>query len=981
MADDMLKYGLQILAIQETHMQGTGVEEIRTSTGKRKYNLFYTGADNNKHHGVGIIAEKELDAEFRVINDRICMLTTKIQTENNTRELAFISTYAHTLVNSEKKPELREEFYEALDRTISNVNNRALLVIGGDFNAKTGTGYENYKENMGKYGKGMINTNGEHLLEMAAKNELLLANTMFYHKKAHRTTWVCPERRNEHRTAQGEIRRNPYRNQIDYVIVKKDHKIMLQDARSYSGIETNTDHRLVKTTMKIEWYKVFEKKNKEKKLNLLKLKTQDIREKYQTQTKLNYEEREKEKDPEEYQTPQEQWNNITNACLTAAKEILGSTERGKRINDERIQELSEHQKKLRNDMNATSDKEKRNNIRKERNKVLSRIHKIRQEQELNQIEEQTREVENSKSDSTQMYKAVRVLSSMKPKKKLVVDGENGLAIGEKEQAAIITKYFKSVFSIEGEMDMEHIEPCEMTTPFTGIEITKAIASLKNNKSAGCDNIKAELLKYSSRDIHEGIAATLNNMARTGEYPIEVKTGILVPLPKPGKPQGPPKNLRPVILLSILRKILAICLIRRVTDKLNSKIPLSQAAYREGRSTTEHVFTFKILAEKAITSSNYKIHLLMLDMSKAFDTMRRETLMKDLRSVLDRDELHLMYILLKDVQFQVRAGSELGEPILTNIGGPQGDCLSALLFTFYLAKSLEDKENEYDHCYAKSKDAPTITETIPAHLQDHIYMREIDHLNIDQQYADDTGWATTNPGFIEYIKKTIPARLLTRNLGVNVDKTEEYTISKDSSEEWKSCKYLGSLLDTKNDIKRRTGLAIDAFNKLKHFFTSKHAQTDTKIRIFNAFVSSIFLYNSELWTTTSAINHKIDVLQRSFLRRILDVRRRDRVRNVDVYERTRTTPWSITIKRRRLSWFGHLLRLQPETPARQALNEFYRRTKRPQGRPTTTWISQLKKDLLNIADLNNLDHVTHVANDRPAWRSLIECAMSTDGERI
>ena len=115
----------------------------------------------------------------------------------------------------------------------------------------------------------------------------------------------------------------------------------------------------------------------------------------------------------------------------------------------------------------------------------------------------------------------------------------------------------------------------------------------------------------------------------------------------------------------------------------------------------------------------------------------------------------------------------------------------------------------------------------------------------------------------------------------------------------------------------------------------------------------------------------------FLRRILDVRRRDRVRNIDVYEKTRTTPWTTTIKR----WFGHLLRLQPETPAKQARNEFYRRTKRPQGRPATTWISQLKKDLLNIVDLNDLDHVIHIANDRPAWRRLIECAMSTDGERI
>ncbi len=57
----------------------------------------------------------------------------------------------------------------------------------------------------------------------------------------------------------------------------------------------------------------------------------------------------------------------------------------------------------------------------------------------------------------------------------------------------------------------------------------------------------------------------------------------------------------------------------------------------------------------------------------------------------------MYILLKYIQFQVRVRSELGDPILTTIRGLQGDCLSALQFTSYLAKPLEDKENEYDHC--------------------------------------------------------------------------------------------------------------------------------------------------------------------------------------------------------------------------------------------------------------------------------------------
>ena len=85
--------------------------------------------------------------------------------------------------------------------------------------------------------------------------------------------------------------------------------------------------------------------------------------------------------------------------------------------------------------------------------------------------------------------------------------------------------------------------------------------------------------------------------------------------------GPPGNLLPIILLSILRMILAICMFRRCLEKLLQKVPPTQATYQQGRSTAELVFTFKVLAEKAITSENYKIMLVLLDMSKAFDTVR------------------------------------------------------------------------------------------------------------------------------------------------------------------------------------------------------------------------------------------------------------------------------------------------------------------------------------------------------------------------
>ena len=127
---------------------------------------------------------------------------------------------------------------DQLDKTVNDIASRNIVLVLGDFNAKPGSGWSEFPGNMGEFGKGLISSSGRILLEFLTKQDLLLTNTTFYHKIAHRTTWTAPERINPHNSKDGTPRRNPYRNQIDYAIMKKFHRRFVTDSRSYGGITT-----------------------------------------------------------------------------------------------------------------------------------------------------------------------------------------------------------------------------------------------------------------------------------------------------------------------------------------------------------------------------------------------------------------------------------------------------------------------------------------------------------------------------------------------------------------------------------------------------------------------------------------------------------------------------------------------------------------------------------------------------------------------
>ena len=182
---------------------------------------------------------------------------------------------------------------------------------------------------------------------------------------------------------------------------------------------------------------------------------------------------------------------------------------------------------------------------------------------------------------------------------------------------------------------------------------------------------------------------------------------------------------------------------------------------------------------------------MLDMSKAFDTIQRGTLYSDLEEILNPDELNLIHLLLNDVFLAVKLKNETGKTFKSLIGSPQGDAASALFFIIYLAICLKIAYNKIEE--ERKKHAQVQNE--------HNYCKtpcSVD-FEVDQQFADDISWLTTSKSHIYHVEKAVPKALEERNLFVNKSKTEFYNISRNSSEDWKKCKLVGSKLDSKEDI--------------------------------------------------------------------------------------------------------------------------------------------------------------------------------------
>eukprot|EP00795_Rhopilema_esculentum_P001927 gene1927-16438_t len=180
-------------------------------------------------------------------------------------------------------------------------------------------------------------------------------------------------------------------------------------------------------------------------------------------------------------------------------------------------------------------------------------------------------------------------------------------------------------------------------------------------------------------MHREIAKIFIKVAETGGNITELTLGFLKPLQKPRKQRGPVVN--PTHQFTVyLTKSPYNMLHHKNMEQVRKTYPLEQSAYQPGRSSTEQVFAMKTLAEKAIVSNDYKLYLLLLDISKAFDVVDRKKLFEELEDILDDDEL--LSKITNQPELKVKVRNKVGETFTTNTGIMQEDCLSAVLFILF-----------------------------------------------------------------------------------------------------------------------------------------------------------------------------------------------------------------------------------------------------------------------------------------------------------
>ena len=219
---------------------------------------------------------------------------------------------------------------------------------------------------------------------------------------------------------------------------------------------------------------------------------------------------------------------------------------------------------------------------------------------------------------------------------------------------------------------------------TEAEVEKIIKSLPSNKAPGIDKVSAKILKYSLPATLPILTSIFNNSFAACTFPRAWKISEVTPILKSGDFDDP-SNTRPISLLPILSKVCEKLTHKQFVNYLNcnSKIAKQQSGNRQFHSTETAILHFTDEILKNMDAKKVSL-VVLLDMSKAFDSINHELLLSKLRKIGVSTSAHKWFkSYLIDRSQVVKIEDTTSKALPLEFGLPQGSIIGPLLFSVYV----------------------------------------------------------------------------------------------------------------------------------------------------------------------------------------------------------------------------------------------------------------------------------------------------------
>ena len=916
-----LGFNWDVIGLSETKLKECFKEPM-----KYGHLLYNSGVPQTRraYAGVGFIINKKHIAnivELKGISERLAFL--KLKGKFNYQY--YVQCYAPTTDHPDEEV---EQFYNLIQDLLDKIPQRDDLFVLGDFNAKVGGLNSQYPDAVGMHSnvKRGHNERGKRLMTFCTRNSLSITNTFFKHRRKY--TWISPDKKTL--------------NTVDYVLVRSKALKNVTDAHTVACIDIS-DHRLVRCKARLNMFKSPKKRNSPT-YNLVSLQDEGIRAEYQQKIVDHLE----ENTTLQNNTPADLSKRLTQAVKASAEATL--PKRGPQ-QKEWITRETQEAIKIKGEIRSKLGKDA----------ITYKLHKANVKKMCradfeSYIDEEHRELDKLAPQQKYFQTMKRLKNARKRKQSSWgIKASNGTLLTD------VTKilerwasFYEDLYS--GSQTASIITTSDIIPEILLEEVRFALRMLKSNKAAGPDGIFAELFKFGGPYIEKLLLNLFNLIIKNLTFPDEFKESEITTIYKKGDVMNC-NNHRPITLLNQVYKILAQIMYRRTATTLKESLPSTQAAYQSGRSAVEQIQSLQQIIEKA-KEFNLNGFICFVDYTKAFDSIDQSKLWQTLQNCTNLSPAYINFLIKVYEGSSATIRTAVGNTRLISIlkGVKQGDVLSALLFCIVISVITYKAFNNKN------------------------YGISIGGTNwSDLSYADDLGVIAKDKAELVEMMERLAKESAYFGLEINFSKTKIMPIGPYAKSFTESkmkiigkeidivCnfEYLGRILNNKADdtsaVEHRIAKGWQVFQKKKSIITHRRLSMKAKKQTIQSYILPSVLYASETITWSNTLLNKMKVFQNHLMRWMTGFKLNDRVPITRLKSLTKLDDISTTIKRMKLTWYGHLRR--SSLPAK-VVTEGLAHGTRKRGRPSRRWM----KDLIEWTgkDIQELAPITY---DREEWRQL------------